>query len=70
MKLEKLFKKLESFINMDKNLQKVKKKEKLKTLLIEKINSKKNKITLTTSKEKKEKLKTELNMLKKISKKY
>jgi len=72
MKLDKLFTKLEIFFNMDSDKQKenTKKREKLLGLLMEKINSKKEKIKDTKSKEKKEKLKEELTMLKKLSKKY
>ena len=65
MKLDKLFTKLEIFFNMDSDKQKenTKKREKLLGLLMEKIKD-------TKSKEKKEKLKEELTMLKKLSKKY
>ena len=72
MKFEKLFKKLESFFDMEKNEQEqnIDKKEKLTKLLSKKIDNKKQKIKLAIKKEKKEKLKNELRMLKKISTQY
>jgi len=72
MKLDKLFTKLEMFFDMNSEEQKenVKKREKLLGLLMDKIDSKKEKIKDTKNKEKKEKLKEELTMLKKLSKKY
>lgn len=72
MKLEKLFKKLESFFDMDKKeqIENKNKKEKLSNLLDEKIENKKEKIKSSINKTKKEKLKAELEILKKLSRQY
>ena len=68
MKIEKLFKKIENFFNMDKveRKQNNSKKDKLKLSLEKKIFSVKAKIKETSKKEKKENLKKELKVLKKL----
>jgi len=72
MKLDKLFKKLETFFEMEKSEQKdnKEKKSKLKNLLAEKIANKKQKIKTAQNSEKKAKLKEELKILKKLSLQY
>jgi hypothetical protein len=72
MKVEKLFNKLESFFDMNKKeqIEQKDKKEKLSNLLNEKIDNKKKKIKDCTNKEKKHKFKIELEMLRKLLKKY
>lgn len=72
MKLDKLFKKLETFFGMKKSEQKDNKNKKVKlaALLIEKIANKKKKIKSSSDKVKIKKLKEELEILKKLSKKY
>lgn len=72
MKLDKLFKKLETFFEMEKSEQKdnKEKKSKLKNLLAEKIVNKKQKIKISQNSEKKAKLKEELKILKKLSLQY
>ncbi|MEA1955081.1 MAG: hypothetical protein U9N02_01140 [Campylobacterota bacterium] len=71
MKLEKLFKKVEEFFNMDEQEQekKVNKKQKLNFSLKEKIEAMKKKIKATDNKEKKKKIKDELDVLKQLLKK-
>jgi len=69
MKFDKLFKKLEKFFNMDDELEKAEKKDKLELSLDEKIVSMQEKITNSKRKRKKEKLKKQLNVLKELKEK-
>lgn len=68
MKIEKLFKKIENFFNMDKNrqIEKYEKRDKLKLSLDNKILSFKSKIKETTDHDKKAELKQEMKALKKL----
>lgn len=70
MKLEKLFRKLEEYFNMDdEDSEKREKTDKLLSDLNTKIDSIKEKIKMAVSKSKKAKLKKQLNALKELREK-